>query len=44
MRVKCLLHIGKNSTDKPMIRIINYDFINPYTTIKISFAAIQSLP
>ena len=42
-RIKCLLHIGTNSTDKPMIRIINYDFINPATTIKINFAAIQSL-
>lgn len=27
-----------------MIRIINYDFIDPYKIIKISFAAIQSLP
>lgn len=26
-----------------MIRLINYDFINPATTIKISFGAIQSL-
>ncbi len=27
-----------------MIRLINYDLIDPYTIIKISFAAIQSLP
>ena len=43
MRIKCLLHIGTNSTDKPMITVINYDFINPGTTIKINFGAIQSL-
>ena len=39
----CLLHLGTNSTDKPTIRIINYDFINPGTIIKVSFGAIQSL-
>jgi hypothetical protein len=26
-----------------MIKLINYDFIDPQTTIKINFAAIQSL-
>jgi hypothetical protein len=43
MRIKCLLHLGTNSTDKPTITVINYDFINPGTTIKINFGAIQSL-
>jgi hypothetical protein len=43
MRIMCLLHLGTNSTDKPTIRIINYDFINPGTIIKVSFGAIQSL-
>jgi hypothetical protein len=37
------LHVGTNNTDKPMIKIINYDFINPSTTITLSFAGIQSL-
>jgi hypothetical protein len=44
MRLKCLLYVGTNSTNKPMIRVINYNFINPYTTIIIGFAGIQSLP
>ena len=35
--------MGTNSTDKPMIRIINYDFINPGVTVRISFGGIQSL-
>lgn len=37
------MHLGTNSTDKPMIRIINYDYIKAATQIKISFAGIQSL-
>lgn len=44
MRLKCLLYLGTNSTNKPMIRVINYNFINPSTTILIGFAGIQSLP
>jgi hypothetical protein len=44
MRIKCLLYVGTNQTNKPKIRIINYDFINPQTTIIISFSGIQSLP
>jgi hypothetical protein len=44
MRMKCLLYLGTNSTNKPMIRVINYNFINPQTTIIIGFAGIQSLP
>lgn len=44
MRLKCLLYLGTNSTNKPMIRVINYNFINPGTTIIIGFAGIQSLP
>jgi hypothetical protein len=44
MRLKCLLYLGTNSTNKPMIRVINYNFINPMTTIIIGFAGIQSLP
>lgn len=44
MRIKCLLKIGTSQTNKPTIRIINYNFIDPATTIKISFARIQTLP
>jgi hypothetical protein len=44
LRLKCLLYVGTNSTNKPMIRVINYNFINPQTTIIIGFAGIQSLP
>lgn len=44
LRLKCLLYVGTNSTNKPMIRVINYNFINPSTTIIIGFAGIQSLP
>ena len=44
LRIKCLLYVGTNSTDKPKIRIINYNFINPATTIIVGFAGIQSLP
>jgi len=43
LRIKCLLYVGTNQTNKPKIRIINYDFINPQTTIIIAFAGIQSL-
>jgi hypothetical protein len=43
MRLICLLHIGTNSTDKPTIEILNYNYINPGTTISVSFAGIQSL-
>lgn len=39
----CILHIGTNSTDKPMITILNYDYIDPSTTISVSFAGIQAL-
>lgn len=39
-----MLYVGTNSTDKPKIRIINYNFINPATTIIVGFAGIQSLP
>ena len=42
--MKCLLKVGTSQTDKPTIRIINYNFINPQTTIIISFAGIQTLP
>lgn len=42
-RLACILHIGTNSTDKPMITLINYDYIDPSTTISISFGGIQSL-
>lgn len=42
-RLICTLHIGTNSTDKPMITILNYDYINPGTTIKLAFGGIQSL-
>ena len=42
-RLACILHIGTNSTDKPMITLINYDYIDPSTTIRISFGGIQSL-
>ena len=44
MRIKCLLSVGTNQTNKPTIRIINYNFINAATTIKIGFAGLQSLP
>lgn len=44
LRIKCLLYVGTNSTDKPKIRIINYNFINPGTSITVGFAGIQSLP
>lgn len=44
LRMKCLLSLGTNSTNKPKIIVINYNFINPYTTIKIGFASIQTLP
>lgn len=37
------MHVGTNSTDKPIIRVINYDFINPGVTVRISFGGIQSL-
>lgn len=43
MRLVCILHIGTNSTDKPTISILNYNYINPGTTISVSFAGIQSL-
>ena len=42
-RIICKLHIGTNSTDKPMITILNYDYIDPQTTIKLSFGGIESL-
>ena len=42
-RLTCTLHIGTNSTDKPMITVLNYDYIDPETTIEISFGGIQSL-
>ena len=42
-RLVCQLHIGTNSTDKPMITMLNYNYIDPATTISISFAGIQSL-
>ena len=32
-RLICQLHVGTNSTDKPMITILNYDYIDPQTTI-----------
>ena len=44
MRLKCLLTVGINQTNKPTISIINYNFVNPFTTINISFAGIQTLP
>ncbi len=43
-RLKCLLSVGTNATNKPRIRVVNYNFINPGTTIIIGFAGIQSLP
>lgn len=43
-RMKCLLKVGTSQTDKPTICIINYNFIDPATTIQISFARIQTLP
>jgi hypothetical protein len=39
-----VLHLGTNSTDKPIIKVLGYDFIDPGTTLNISFAGIQSLP
>ncbi len=42
-RIVCILHIGTNSTDKPMITILNYNYINAGTTIKVAFGGIQSL-
>lgn len=42
-RLICILHIGTNSTDKPTITILNYNYINAGTTIKLSFGGIQSL-
>ena len=42
-RISCILHIGTNSTDKPMITILNYDYIDPATTVSVSFGGIQSL-
>ena len=39
-RLVCQLHIGTNSTDKPMITVLNYNYIDPATTISISFAGI----
>ena len=44
MRIKCLLKVGTSQTDKPVIRIVNYNFIDPATTIIVSFAGIQTLP
>jgi hypothetical protein len=44
MRIKCILNLGTSATNKPTIAIINYNFINPSTTINISFAGIQTLP
>ena len=43
-RIKCLLKLGTSETDKPTIRIVNYDFVNPATTIIIGFAGLESLP
>jgi hypothetical protein len=43
-RIKCLLKVGTSQTNKPTIRIINYNFIDPQTTIIVSFAGIQTLP
>jgi hypothetical protein len=40
MRIKCLLIVGTNQTNKPTIKIINYDFIDPATTIRIGFAGL----
>lgn len=44
MRIKCILVVGVNATSKPTIKIINYAFVNPSTTIVIGFAGLQSLP
>lgn len=44
MRIKCILTVGTSQTNKPTISIINYNFINPNTTITVGFAGIQSLP
>ena len=44
MRIKCLLVVGTSQTNKPTIRIINYNFIDPQTTIIVTFAGIQTLP
>jgi len=43
-RIKCLLVVGTSQTNKPTIRIVNYNFIDPQTTIIVSFAGIQTLP
>ena len=43
-RIKCILTIGTSQTNKPTISIINYNFIDPATTIIVSFAGIQTLP
>jgi hypothetical protein len=43
-RIKCLLVVGTSQTNKPTIRIINYNFIDPQTTIIVTFAGIQTLP
>lgn len=44
LRMKCILTVGTSQTNKPTISIINYNFINPGTTINITFAGIQTLP
>mgnify|MGYP000545451467 CR=1 FL=1 len=43
-RIKCILTVGTSQTNKPTISIINYNFIDPSTTIIVSFARIQTLP
>lgn len=43
-RIKCLLTVGTSQTNKPTISIINYNFIDPGTTIIVSFARIETLP
>ena len=44
MRIKCILVVGTSQTNKPTIKIINYNFIDPHTLIKLSFSGIQTLP
>ena len=44
MRLKCILTVGTSQQNKPTISIINYNFINPATTVNVSFAGIQTLP
>ena len=44
MRIKCILTVGTSQTKKPTISIINYNFIDPATTIIVTFAGIQTLP